>query len=101
MSSILPPLPSPGVGARRKAPKSLPRLQFSPGLNSAASENFPLQPSPSTVYPQEIVDGHAVVGQDLQQWLAESGSALGEKLAGVVVSVSDKDFATSQKKIAE
>jgi hypothetical protein len=102
MSNILPPLPSPGVGARRKGPKTLPRLQFSPGgPNSAASDKFPLAPSPSTVYPREIVDGRAVVGEDLQKWLTESGTELGEKLSGVVVSVSDTDIAASQKKIAK
>jgi len=90
MTPVLPP--SPGVGARRRATKNLPKLPlsaFSPP-NTGTSEHFPLAPSPSSLHPDKVVDAH-VVGQDiaLSKWKSEIGQALGNKLDGAVLSLQD------------
>jgi hypothetical protein len=90
------PLPSPGVGVRRKGPKSLPRLPlsaFSPP-NSGTSDRFPLPPSPSTVHPDKVVDGRVVVRSrsDLVQWKKETGQKLGGRIGGVVVTLEGGDL---------
>jgi len=80
--------PSPGVGVRRKGPKTLPRLPlsaFSPP-NSGVSESFPLQPSPSTVHPDRVVD--ASVGGSLVEWKDEAGKVLEGRIGSVVVKVT-------------
>ena len=90
--------PSPGVGARRKGPKTLPRLPlaaFSPP-NSGASDKFPLPPSPSTLHPEFVIDGHVVSDGSLDQWKSETGQILGGRIGGVVLalkttSVNDTD----------
>ncbi|KAF7315574.1 hypothetical protein MIND_00072700 [Mycena indigotica] len=88
------PPPSPGVGQRRKGPKTLPRLPlsaFSPP-NSGTSERFPLPPSPSTVHPESIVDAHVLLtGTDatLADWKKEAGEALGGRVGGLVVALPD------------
>ena len=89
--SALPELPlSPGVGARRKGPKSLPRLPasaFSPP-NTGTSEQFPLAPSPSTLYPEKVVD--AQVSESIDEWLADAGQKLEGKAEGIIVSLADQ-----------
>ncbi|TFY60398.1 hypothetical protein EVG20_g7437 [Dentipellis fragilis] len=85
---IAPPL-SPGVGARRKGPKTLPRLPlsaFSPP-NSGVSESFPLPPSPSTVHPDRVVDASVSV---LTEWKKQAASAkeLEGRAGAVVVKVA-------------
>jgi hypothetical protein len=83
------PLPSPGLGARRK-PKALPTLPlsvFSPP-NTGTGERFPLPPSPSTVHPDHPVDGH-VVG-DIAKWKSESGDVLGKTTGGIVLELTEE-----------
>lgn len=85
-STALPPVPpSPGVGARRKGPKSLPRLPpsaFSPP-NTGTSDKFPLAASPSVVHPDKVIDAHAVWVKD-----GQVPEIVGEgKEEGVVVSL--------------
>ncbi|KAI0700893.1 hypothetical protein BC835DRAFT_1404707 [Cytidiella melzeri] len=81
--------PSPGVGVRRKGPKSLPRLPlsaFSPP-NTGTSEQFPLAPSPSTVYPATVLD--AQVSESNQAFAA--AAAIPEvNVEGIVVSLAEK-----------
>ena len=86
------PLPSPGVGARRKGPKTIPKLDFSTlSPMSAASDKFPLPPSPSALHPQQVTDANVVVdGASLESWKAEVDSAFGKKADGVVVSLKSE-----------
>lgn len=96
MSSTIPPTPpSPGVGVRRKGPKTLPRLPlsaFSPP-NSGTSERFPLAPSPSAVHPDTVIDSHVALAEgdaSLSQWATEAGQLLGGRIGGVVVFLHEK-----------
>ncbi|KAK7005603.1 hypothetical protein R3P38DRAFT_2556195 [Favolaschia claudopus] len=94
MSSQQPP--SPGVGLRRKGPKTLPSLPlsaFSPP-NSGTGEFFPLPPSPSTVHPAVVVDAHVAVANadsTLASWKKEIGQDLSTRVGGVVLSVPSSD----------
>lgn len=97
MSTAIPaPLPSPGVGARRKGPKTLPRLPlsaFSPP-NTGTSDKFPVPPSPSSLQPAKIVDAHVVAPKgDFSAWAKDAAQALGGKASGVVLSLSGTDAA--------
>lgn len=89
--SALPPTPlSPGVGARRKGPKSLPSLPasaFSPP-NTGTSEQFPLAPSPSTLYPEKVIDAH--VSENIDAWTEDAGKKLEGTAEGIVVSLVGK-----------
>ncbi|THH03910.1 hypothetical protein EW145_g5908 [Phellinidium pouzarii] len=102
MTDIQPPLPSPGVGARRKGPKSLPKLPlsvFTPP-NTGASDRFPLPPSPSAVHPQSVVDAHVQLeGTSLDAWKAESAESFGTKIDSIVVSLTDVNTQDAQKVI--
>ncbi|OAX42283.1 hypothetical protein K503DRAFT_863198 [Rhizopogon vinicolor AM-OR11-026] len=55
------PLPSPGLtSGRRKGPKNLPSLPlsaFSPP-STGTSDMFPLPPTPSALFPGEVIDAH-------------------------------------------
>ena len=93
MSTFPPPPPlSPGVGARRKGPKQLPRLPlsvFTPP-NSGTSDKFPLLPSPSAIHPKKILDANVrVANNDLQHWANDT--ELGTKTGGVVAILSSSD----------
>ena len=84
-----PPI-SPGVGARRKGPKSLPTLPPSAfsAPNTGISDSFPLPPSPSTVHPDRVVD--ASVRSSILEWKEQtSGSALKDRPCAVVVKAND------------
>jgi len=85
------PLDSPGVGARRRTPKGIPRLPLSAFTppNSGASDKFPLAPSPSTVIPNLVLD--ADVQTSVDQWQSETKDALGKRSHGVVLSLKGKD----------
>ncbi|KAL0956494.1 hypothetical protein HGRIS_002638 [Hohenbuehelia grisea] len=96
-SSTLPPIPSsPGVGMRRKGPKTLPRLPlsaFSPP-NSGTSERFPLPASPSTLHPSAIIDANVVVSGDdlsLSDWRKELTQVTQSQVNGAVVSLEGSD----------
>lgn len=89
----LPPMPpSPGFGLRRKglkAPPRLPMSAFSPP-NSGTSERFPLPASPSALNPEKVLDAHVIISDDdanLDNWKKAAGSAMGERIGGVVVSL--------------
>ncbi|KAL0563875.1 hypothetical protein V5O48_018185 [Marasmius crinis-equi] len=91
MSSVLPPTPtSPGVGIRRKGPKTLPRLPlsaFSPP-NSGTSDRFPLPPSPSTVHPERVVDANVALTDDdvsVARWKKNAGEVFAGRVGGLVV----------------
>ncbi|KAJ7783284.1 hypothetical protein B0H16DRAFT_487902 [Mycena metata] len=90
------PPPSPGVGARRKGPKTLPTLPssaFSPP-NTGTGERFPLPASPSTVHPDIVVDAHVVVSDldpTLAVWKKEAGQSLGGRIGGVVLALPETD----------
>ena len=90
-----PPI-SPGVGARRRGPKSLPTLPlsaFSPP-NTGISDSFPLPQSPTTVHPESIVD--ASVRCSIPEWKEQiNGSSLGGGRVGAIV-VKAKDSGESE-----
>ncbi|KAG7446213.1 uncharacterized protein BT62DRAFT_986815 [Guyanagaster necrorhizus] len=94
MATALPPTPpSPGVGLRRKGPKSLPRLPLSAFTppNSGTSDKFPLPPSPSTVHPESVIDAAVAVANglaDVSKWRFEAGEVLGGRIVGIVLSLS-------------
>ena len=103
MSTGLPPMPlSPGVGARRKGPKTLPKLPlsvFTPPP-TGSSDNFPRPPSPSTIHPEKVIDAHVVSpGGDLSKWQQETGQVLSGKLAGAVVSLAGTEPSEIEKAI--
>ncbi len=90
MASVQPPPRSPGVGARRKGPKVLPRLPLSAFTppNSGTSDRFPLPPSPSTVHPAKVVDANVISSiSGLTAWNSEVGQVLGGRIGGVVLSL--------------
>lgn len=94
MSFPAPPSPGPGVGFRRKGPKTLPKLPLSAFTppNSGTSEKFPLPPSPSTIHPEAVVDASVVIADgDLSKWKKEAGEALSARIGGVVLTVPDHD----------
>lgn len=96
MSSLpVPPSLGPGVGVRRKGPKTLPKLPLSAFTppNSGTSEKFPLPPSPSTIHPDAVVDASVVIADgDLSQWKKEAGEVLSGRIGGVVLAISDDDL---------
>lgn len=101
-ASLHPP-PSPGVGARRKGPKTLPKLPlsvFTPP-NTGASDKFPLPPSPSAVHPQAVIDAQVVVGEswksNISKWVSETGQLLGSKAGGIVVALPGQSAADAEK----
>lgn len=107
MAQIAPTPPSPGlpgVGSRRKGPKthpSLPSSAFSPP-NSGVGERFPVPPSPSTLHPDSVVDGHIVAATgDLSQWKQEAGEVLGGRIGGVVLSLQGKEGAEVEKTVEQ
>jgi hypothetical protein len=86
-----PPI-SPGVGARRKGPKSLPTLPlsaFSPP-NTGVSDSFPLPPSPSTVHPDRVVD--VSVRDSILQWKKQARGPLEGRATAVVVKASESEL---------
>jgi hypothetical protein len=87
-----PPI-SPGVGARRRGPKSLPTLPlsaFSPP-NTGFSDSFPLPQSPTTVHPERVVD--ASVRCSIPDWKEQTnGSALGGRVGAIVVKASESEL---------
>lgn len=87
--ATLPKLPpSPGVGARRKGPRSLPTLPlsaFSPP-NTGVSDSFPLPPSPSTVHPDSVID--ASVRDSIPEWKKQTAGSLDGRVSAVVVKAS-------------
>lgn len=90
-TAALPPTPkSPSVGARRKGPKQLPKLPLSAFTppNTGTSEQFPLAPSPSSLQPETIVDGHVIAPDgNLSSWKEQTGQTLGGRIRGVVLSL--------------
>ncbi len=89
----LPNLPiSPGVGARRKGPKSLPTLPLSAfsAPNTGISDSFPLPPSPSTVHPDRVVD--ASVRGSILEWKEQTSGALAGRVGAVVMKASDTEL---------
>ena len=93
VGGIPPTPPSPGVGLRRKGPKSLPKLPMSAFTppNTGTSEHFPLAPSPSAIHPTRVIDAHvSLKGSVLSSWKKEGDPVLGNKLTGIVVSLQDK-----------
>ncbi|KAG2368338.1 hypothetical protein BDR07DRAFT_1448241 [Suillus spraguei] len=58
--SFAQPLPSPGLPSGRRRPKNLPSLPpsaFSPP-STGTSDMFPLPPTPSALFPDEVIDAH-------------------------------------------
>jgi hypothetical protein len=91
---LTPPPISPGVGARRRGPKSLPTLPpsaFSPP-DSGISDSFPLPQSPTTVHPERIVD--ARVRCSIPEWKEQvNGSSIGGgRVGAIVVKTSESDL---------
>ncbi|TFK54007.1 hypothetical protein OE88DRAFT_1654458 [Heliocybe sulcata] len=85
-------------GARRKGPKTLPKLPlsaFSPP-NSGTSEKFPLPPSPSAVRPTSIIDADVV---SFSAWRGLTGEELESKIGGVVLSFQDQSSEEVQRAI--
>jgi hypothetical protein len=83
---------SPGVGARRKGPKSLPTLPLSAfsAPNTGISDSFPLPPSPSTVHPDRVVD--ASVRGSILEWKEQTSGALAGRVGAVVMKASDTEL---------
>lgn len=92
MDNIPNPPISPGVGARRKGPKSLPTLPLSAfsAPNTGFSDSFPLPPSPSTVHPDRVVD--ASVRGSILEWKEQTSGALGGRVRAVVVKASESEL---------
>jgi hypothetical protein len=93
MDTLTNPPISPGVGARRKGPKSLPTLPLSAfsAPNTGISDSFPLPPSPSTVHPDCVVD--ASVRGSILEWKEQtSGGALKDRIRAVVVKASESEL---------
>ena len=85
-------LPLPGVGTRRKGPKSLPTLPlsaFSPP-NTGVSDSFPLPPSPSTVHPDFVID--ASVRDSIPEWKKQTTGSLDGRVSAVVVKTTDAEL---------
>ncbi|KAG2146476.1 uncharacterized protein EDB93DRAFT_1086261 [Suillus bovinus] len=81
------PLPSAGLASGRRRPKNLPSLPlsaFSPP-STGTSDMFPLPPTPSAVFPGEVVDAH------LRSEALESASLdlVGTEVAGAVLLLND------------
>ncbi|KAI9456610.1 hypothetical protein F5148DRAFT_366928 [Russula earlei] len=93
MATTLPHPPiSPGVGARRKGPKSLPTLPlsaFSPP-NTGLSDSFPLPQSPSTVHPDRVVD--ASVRGSILEWKKQTNGPLAGRVSAVVVKAGENEL---------
>ncbi|KAI0768799.1 hypothetical protein BD413DRAFT_478776 [Trametes elegans] len=104
-AAALPPTPrSPGVGARRKGPKQLPKLPLSAFTppNTGTSDQFPLAPSPSALQPKEIVDAHVIAPSgDLSSWQSQVGQTLGGRIRGVVLSLHGAQPAAVEKVVQE
>ena len=96
MAGIPPTPPSPGVGLRRKGPGKLPKLDpsaFSTPPTSSTAERFPL-PSPSTIHPGKVIDANVLAyndSLDLSQWQSETGQVLADRIAGVVLALSNEN----------
>ncbi|THV02353.1 hypothetical protein K435DRAFT_775568 [Dendrothele bispora CBS 962.96] len=105
MSAPIPPTPpSPGVGLRRKGPKSLPKLPLSAFTppNSGTSDKFPLPASPSTIHPESVIDANVVPGHgalDLSKWKQEASQSeiLRDRIGGLVVVLPKADQETLSK----
>ena len=82
--------PALSVGARRKGPKTLPKLPlsaFSPP-NSSTSETFALPPDPSHNHPAAVIDTSLSAVEALKGWSPEVGRAESRKINGVVIALS-------------
>ncbi|KAH9994944.1 hypothetical protein BJV74DRAFT_914501 [Russula compacta] len=98
--NLNPPV-SPGVGARRKGPKSLPTLPlsaFSPP-NTGVSDSFPLPQSPSTVHPDRVVDGS--VRGSILEWKEQTSGSLGGRVSAVVVKANESELEGLESQAAE
>jgi hypothetical protein len=92
MATLPNPPMSPGVGARRKGPKSLPTLPlsaFSPP-NTGMSDSFPLPQSPSTVHPDRVVD--ASVRGSILEWKEQTNGSLASRVSAIVVKTSENEL---------
>ena len=94
MSSAQPPLPSPGVCARRRGPKNLPRLPlsvFTPP-SSGTAEKFPAPPTPGAIHPKQVVDAQLRVENKngLQQSTGDTKD-IGGRIGGVVIALNSLD----------
>ncbi|KAI0302488.1 hypothetical protein BC826DRAFT_984593 [Russula brevipes] len=96
-----PPPISPGVGARRKGPKSLPTLPLSAfsAPNSGISDSFPLPPSPSTVHPDRVVD--ASVRGSIPKWKAQATGSLASRVSAIVVKTSEGELEVLDSQASE
>jgi len=101
MANLPNPPMSPGVGARRKGPKSLPTLPLSAfsGPNTGFSDSFPLPPSPSTVHPDRVVD--ASVRGSILEWKEQTSGTLGGRVRAIVVKASDGELEGLESQASE
>jgi hypothetical protein len=81
------PIPSPGLTSGRRKPKnfpSLPMSAFSPP-STGTSDMFPLPPTPSALFPGEVIDAH------LRYEALESAGVdlVGSEAAGAVLLLKD------------
>ncbi|KAG1881423.1 hypothetical protein C8R48DRAFT_766456 [Suillus tomentosus] len=85
--SFAQPLPSPGLASGRRRPKNLPSLPlsaFSPP-STGTSDMFPLPPTPSALFPGEVIDAHL-----RSDALERAGLDLaGTEVAGAVLLLND------------
>ena len=92
MSSVPPPS---SKGTRPRPPK--PRLPLSvfSAPNTATAESFQSPPDPTTTHPKAIIDANVIIAGDvidLSTWSKETGSILGDRAAGLVLSLPNADL---------
>jgi len=91
-----------GVGARRKGPKSLPKLPmsvFSGPPSTGTQESFPLPPSPNHNHPTAVIDTNLSVTEALEEWSVDVGKISPRKINGVVLALAGESQADAIERL--
>lgn len=93
-----------GVGARRKGPKSLPKLPmsvFNGPPSTGTQESFPLPPSPNHNHPTAVIDTNLSVTEALEEWSVDVGKISPRKINGVVLALAGESQADAIERYAQ